>query len=66
MAIYGISHRKFKSGVTEVDLNYSIIRPNWKIPQIIKHKSILTRKINYIQVVGDKASFDVICNIWKN
>ena len=66
MAIYGTSFSKFKSGITEVDLNHSTIRPNWRIPQVIEHKSILTGAIHYIQVAGDKASFDVICNIWKN
>lgn len=66
MAIYGESYSKFKSGVTEVDLRYSIIKPVWKIPQVIEHRSILTGKINYIQVAQDKAMFDVVCNIWKN
>ncbi len=66
MAIYGVSYSKFKSGVTEVDLEYSIIKPNWRIPQEIKHKSILTEAVHYISVAGDKASFDVICNIYKN
>ena len=54
------------SVVEVVNLNFSTIKPNWKIPQVIRHKSILTGVVNYVQVAGDKAVFDVVCNIWKN
>lgn len=53
MAIYGVSFSKFKSGITEVELNHSTINPKWRIPQVIEHKSILTGVINYIQVAND-------------
>lgn len=66
MSIFGESYSKMKSGETEVDLQYSIIRPTWTIPNIIKHQSILTKKKRFIKVSGDSASFQVVCNIWKN
>lgn len=65
MSIFGLTNSKFKSGVTEVELKYSIIRPQWQIPQLIEHKSILNGRINFIKVSNDKARFEVVVNLWK-
>lgn len=64
--IYGTSFAKFKSGSTVKDLDYCTIKPQWKIAQLIEHKSILTANTTYIRIGLDKAIFEVTCNIWKN
>jgi len=65
MSIFGTSNSKFKSGVTEVELQYSTIRPQWLIPQTIEHRSIMNGKINIIKIANDKARFEVVVNLWK-
>lgn len=66
MSVYGVSYSKFKKVSTEVDLKFSVIKHNWRIPQVISHKSILNGLSHSIKVADDKASYDVVCNIWKN
>ncbi len=65
MAVFGTSFSKFKKVSTEVDLNYSIIIPTWRLPNQLKHRSIVNGVINYVSLGGDKMAFDVIVNIWK-
>lgn len=64
MAVFGTSYPKyFSSG--EVELEHSILIPTWRIPNQIKHRSIVNGAVNYVSLGGDKMAFDVIINIWK-
>lgn len=64
--VFGELHSKMKVGSTEVDLEFSIIRPTYQIPDLIAHRSILTGKRSYRKRANDKARFQVVCNIYKN
>ncbi|KKL98369.1 hypothetical protein LCGC14_1825120 [marine sediment metagenome] len=65
MAVFGESYPKFKKISTVVGLNHSILIPTWRIPNQIKHRSIVNGVISYVSLGGDKMAFDVIVNIWK-
>ncbi len=66
MSIYGTGYSKFKGADSGVhSLNHSLLKPEWQIPQVIKHTSILTGKVNFIKISSDKSRFTVIVNLWK-
>ena len=65
MAVYGTSYGKFKSGITVVDMNHCNIIPEWQLPQVIKHVSIINGKPNFIKITSDKSRFSFIINLWK-
>lgn len=66
MAVYGTSYAKFKEGATVKDLDYCLIKPSWRLPKMIVHKSICNGVTHYLPISEDKARFEVVCNIWKN
>ena len=65
MAVFGTSHPQFNSGGV-VALEHSILIPTWRIPNQLKHRSIVNGVINYVSLGEDKMAFDVIVNIWKH
>ena len=66
MSIYGTGYSKFKGADAGVhNLNYTLLKPEWQIPQVIEHTSILTGKVTWVTLSGDKSRFTVIVNLWK-
>jgi len=47
--IFGNSYSKFVSGATTVELPNSILDPDFVLPDLITHQSIMTGKLNYIK-----------------
>ena len=66
MSIFGTGYSKFKGADAGVhNLNYTLLKPEWNIPQLVEHVSILTGKTNFIKIANDKSRFTVIVNLWK-
>ena len=65
MSIFGTTYCIFKSGITEYDVRYSIIKPTWRVPQIKEHVSIVNGTTNFIKLSEDKMRFTIIANVWK-
>ena len=66
MSLWGESYSKFKaSDATVVELNYSVIRPNWNTPKTIRNTSILSGTTTFSQLADDFSSFEVIVHLHK-
>jgi len=62
--IFGNSNSKFVSGATTVDLPYSVLDPDWIMPDVLEHQSIISGKKNFINK-GYYSEFKVQINLWK-
>lgn len=70
MAVFGESYSKFQSVQlsigTVVDLQFSIIKPRWAETNIVQNQSVINGIKAFTKIEEDFATFDVICNLWKN
>ena len=62
--IFGNSNSKFVSGATTVDLPYSVLDPDWIMPDVLEHQSIISGKKNFINK-GYYSEFKVQVNLFK-
>ena len=69
-SVFGYGSARMKSldfnPSAQIGLTYSIVIPSWGQAELIEHKSILNAKVNFIQVAGDHAEFQLIVNIFKH
>ncbi len=62
--IFGTSYSKFVSGITTVELPYSVLDPSYMLPDVLVHQSVISGKKNFISK-GDYSEFKVQINLWK-
>lgn len=62
--IFGTQHSKFVSGVNEVELTNSRIKPDWNVPSQIMHKSIITGYRSFVNVI-DYSFFPVTVFLYQ-
>ena len=67
MSVFGTTNSRFKSSTAVVvDLDYSVIEPNWAVPQLVENISVVNKASTFIKIADDFAEFVVTVNIWKN
>ena len=63
--VFGEQNSRMKFESTTIELNYSILRPTWTVPNLIQHRSILTGRRTIRQISSDRARFQVVMNIYR-
>lgn len=63
--IFGTLHSKFIYNGNEVELPYSVMKPNYLSANYVEHKSIINGDKNFI-TLGDSSEFSLIYYLFKD